>query len=203
MINERQLEDFICKNPEYSLWEGVEVIGRQVSLAHGRLDILAWDGSQTLVIELKARAIQEKDVGQVLRYRRDIESGLDRIGVREYPEDVTLRPKLFNELWTERHGLSTIGRYAISPILIGANIDSKTLAAARGGEILVILWRYESTQNAVSFSRPLDYAGSSFSDSHWNSPYPWWLRLLNERIKKSCEEECWEVSYRKHGVSPR
>lgn len=197
MISERQLEDFICKNPEYSLWEGVEIIGRQVSLAHGRLDILAWDGSQTLVIELKARTIQEKDIGQVLRYRQDIEVELCRIGMREHPADVSLRPKLFNERWTEYHCLSAIGRYSLAPVLIGSGINSKAMTAARGAEAIVILWDYESVEDTLQFHcwrhTPFSLAGLPPRDK----PYPWWVLALNKRIREACEGECWKVAYQR------
>lgn len=184
-ISEKQLEDFICKYPEYSLWQDVEIIGRQITLEHGRLDILAWDG-RVLVIELKARTLEEKDVGQVLRYKRDVEAEFNRFGMNEHPNlgewPHTLRLEAYSQLWSDYYGLSGREDAAVMPILIGTSIDSNTHAAAEGGGIEVIVWKHDAKENVISFSSP-----------KWllwrDGPYPNWCHSLFEQVCKSCAHD--------------
>jgi len=184
-ISEKQLEDFICKHPEYSLWQGVEIIGRQIAVEHGRLDILAWDG-RVLVIELKARALEEKDIGQVLRYRRDVKAEFNRFGFYEHPNSGewphTLRIEAYLDLWSDYYGLSAREDPAVIPILIGTSIDRNTHAATEGAGIDTILWEYNAKQNALSFTA-----------SKWltwkDGPYPDWCYSLFDRIHKLCAHD--------------
>ncbi len=184
-ITEKQLENFICKHPEYSLWQDVEIIGRQITVEHGRLDILAWDG-RVLVIELKARALEEKDVGQVLRYKRDVEAEFNRWGAFEHPNGGewprALRLDAYADLWSHYYGLSQDSEPAVIPVLIGSSIEQNVHAAAEGGGIEVILWKYDRGQNALDFTSPKWLT--------WrDGPYPKWCWTLFDRIHNLCMQE--------------
>lgn len=183
IISEQELEEFICTHPE-ALWDDVEIIGRQVHLRHGILDILAWNGS-ALVIELKAHALQEKDVGQLSRYNFDVKSELLRIGILDHPSSIdtpkTIRWGLLLKAWNERHGLTMEG-VAVQPILIGTSANMSVLAAAEGAGIMVMLWHKDNKNNAFVF----EIVRTEYTDYE---NYPDWCLNLNERIIKACKSE--------------
>jgi len=71
-FRENELEDFLAVHPGSFLEDdSAVVIGRQVALPHGRLDLLIFVDT-LYIIELKARPLIPKDVAQVLRYQLDI-----------------------------------------------------------------------------------------------------------------------------------
>lgn len=80
---ERQLEDYICAHPEVlhrDERESIEILGRQIRVPHGIIDLLVWRNSSWLgrtlhglyLIELKRPRVKEKHVIQLLRYRADL-----------------------------------------------------------------------------------------------------------------------------------
>jgi hypothetical protein len=157
-ITEKQLEDWICQNPEKALWYGTSIIDRQVGLPHGILDVLAYDG-HTLVIELKARKLQERDIGQVLRYTHDVLHGLQQIGRNDCPiadsaysflpdAECTFpsRQAAYEHLhYYHLHGYDSVqpgfyGDVPIIPVLIGTGADESLLAASRAANITVLTW---------------------------------------------------------------
>jgi hypothetical protein len=80
---ERQLEDWIERDPDL-VAEGLEIVGRQVSVEAGRLDLLAVDpGGQYVVIELKSGALYIDAITQALYYAACVatmpEASLERI----------------------------------------------------------------------------------------------------------------------------
>lgn len=181
-ITEKQLEDFICKHPEYMMWEGVEIIDRQVHLPHGVLDILAFDG-RTLVVELKARTIKEKDIGQVLRYTYDVRVEIERFGAFEdsmsYFTLENDRADRFFDLWGEYHGLTLSGHDRIAPVLIGPGITLNAKVAAIGSGIEIIIWKYDDEDSTISCYSPGVFA--------WrDNPYPDWCLEINKRIVAAC-----------------
>lgn len=184
-ISEKQLEDFVCRRPEYMLWEGVEIIDRQVQLPHGILDVLAFDG-RTLVIELKARTIKEKDVGQVLRYTYDVRTEIERLGAFEDPmKYFTLegdKASKFFDLWGEYHGLTLAWDNAITPVLVGPGITLNAKIAAIGAGIEVILWKYDDEDGTISCYLP----GLPIWD---DNPYPGWCIEINKRIVAACQHD--------------
>lgn len=145
-ISERMLEDWICERPREIFWHNLEIIGRQIDLPHGRLDILAWGaGSDVLVIELKARPLQEKDIGQVARYCCDINLALTDIGRAQMPEpktNRTLTEEIFASKWQEYH-TSLSDHPPAKPVLIGSSVDANMLAAAFGVNVSVFVWSYK------------------------------------------------------------
>lgn len=188
IISERELEDFICVHPE-ALWDDIEIIRRQVHLRHGTLDILAWNGA-ALVIELKARALQEKDIGQVLRYTFDIRTGLQRIGTYENPRNdpspLTLSRKFFLRSWDDLHDLTMIRATtcepAVVPILVGTAISEQIMAAAEVAGIQIILWHENVDTGEPEFKHT--------SHLRWNNgSYPNWLVELNHRIHQACKQD--------------
>lgn len=79
--SEKHLEDWIVANPELfgedydedQIYPYVEtIVGRQVRLPSGIADLMGAAGDQFAVVELKAGAIDETCVGQVLRYMGDL-----------------------------------------------------------------------------------------------------------------------------------
>jgi len=147
---ERELEDWICENP-YVLGQNTRIIGRQIALTHGRLDILAicrpHPTQQIKVIELKARELKERDVGQVLRYIADVRgeliAGMGHASNHRcwktisetYTTGDSVRPGDAAACASNRVTSNVRG------VLIGASIDDATLAACAGASLNVSLWR--------------------------------------------------------------
>jgi hypothetical protein len=185
-ISEKMLEDWICENPQYAIGAYTEIIGRQISLPHDRLDILAWEIDRINVIELKARPLKEKDIGQVGRYACDVSHIIARIGTQERPKPEnnvrSLQHTIYEDKWHEYHG--NWEHEPVHPILIGSQIDEQTLAAAAGIGIDIRLWHYDEATNEIIVSFP-----------NYNClcadipPYPNWALRLNELIKVLCVKE--------------
>jgi len=148
-ISERQLEDWIVEH-----WDDVpftgDYIGRQIELPHGRLDLLGFlDVAQ--VIELKARPLKEKDIGQLLRYTGDIKATLqmaydcnDKDRLRSLLQ-TEYQWELVNDILqllaskpTARAGFER----SIAPILIGSSVTESILACAYGANIEVYTWKH-------------------------------------------------------------
>ena len=69
---EKQLEDWIEKDPSL-LQHGLKIVGRQISVEGGRLDLLAIDPMRRwVVIEIKAGPIYSDVIGQVMYYASSI-----------------------------------------------------------------------------------------------------------------------------------
>ena len=69
--SERELEDFVCANPEWLQLPGFRLLGRQVPLPNGWIvDILGMneDTGRMYVLELKAEEANGKALSQVLAY---------------------------------------------------------------------------------------------------------------------------------------
>ena len=65
---ERDLEDYLASNLE-ALEEGLKLVGKQVEVATGRIDLLAEDSHENLVvIELKAGEADSSSLTQLLAY---------------------------------------------------------------------------------------------------------------------------------------
>jgi hypothetical protein len=185
-ISEKMLEDWICEHPEEALWDEVEIIGRQIRLSHGVLDVLAFD-ARTIVIELKARPLKEKDIGQLLRYVHDIKDCLLSIGmaikpVREGP--LTIREELFQTAWYDYHDIAESLIQHIIPVLIGTSADSKVLAAASAVDAEVRLWNYDENEGfRISYPRYLSLV------EEMDTSFPDWLLDLNKRITDCCTHD--------------
>lgn len=147
---EKDLEDAICQNPSL-IDEHARIIHRQLTLAHGRLDLLAWydftwGGTDTTftylqAIELKAGRLQGKDVSQVLRYMSDLEQTIWASEAVHFPMP-TAEPTPEDYLQEAIADIAYRNGF-IKGLLIGAAIDAETLAAANGAGIQVLLWGHD------------------------------------------------------------
>lgn len=135
-VLEKELENYICAHPECLPGGVFEIFGRQVKTPHGVIDILGRDGDNIEIVELKAGALQEKDIGQVLRYVYDIKNILKQIGRSLYPD---LPGGLLREQWDEMFCMSS-DSWIVSPALIGKSASPKILAAAEGAGIVCMKW---------------------------------------------------------------
>jgi len=190
-ISERELEDFICQYPVYSLWEGTEIIGRQITLLHGRLDILAWDGKRTLVIELKVRQLEEEDIGQVLRYTHDVRATLQQTAFLTNSTvrtaDLTPQEKLLSKAWDYYHGMdSGFHELAVKSILIGTDANHKIIAASREADILIRTWKYDNQNDCIIFGSP-EYNKRFFDPDDIDIPE--WACQINAKIRETCRDD--------------
>lgn len=197
-ISERELEDFVCENPEEVFFRGTEIIGRQVKLKHGILDILAWNGEGTYVIELKARPLKEKDIGQVLRYTYDVREGLKQYGFivnlkssnDGHPKTLTERAFWRSWFWYTGWGDESEDVVAIKPVLIGSSVNRGLLAAAEEAGIYVRLWGYDAETDKFNFRFP----GIVFwhDDGRDSLSYPAWAEEIGKRARPLCRQEAQE-----------
>lgn len=189
-MKEKELEDLICQHPRSILSADGIILGRQIPLAHGRLDILAWDYGQTFVIELKVRPLQEKDIGQVLRYTNDVKWHL----LIAFQQAIKGDQCFDLETWRGNayadklmpYANATPGEFpAIQPMLIGPSADSTVLAAAQGADIKVMFWTADETKRQVELS----YAGEhdSLKDAFHSAPL--WASRIVERAQALAWDE--------------
>jgi len=183
-INERMLEDWICQHPNeaFSNWgPDTTIVERQVSLQHGVADILAWNDT-LLIAELKIGQLQEKDIGQLLRYCHDIRTEMQEfcidLDLQTHGESL-MRQDLFYYLYNYLGWGDDQSIQAITPVLIGQSIDEKTLAATEGAGITVLLWNCEEGQFALTVAGALP---------RWSSRSPW-FEHLSTLITQRCQEE--------------
>lgn len=157
--NEASLERYICEHPE-ALHQGLQIVGRQLCLTHGRLDILGWLDVEDVycgrfceawVIELKARALKERDIGQVLRYAHDVSKAIQLA-------DFDMAPPFSrgaSDSWTEderlymevRHRLiwsDSLDENIVTPRLIGTSVDDNVLSAAWSARVSVSTYSWRS-----------------------------------------------------------
>jgi len=157
-VREEVVESFICRHPN-SLRDGrwirnAEIIDRQVTLPHGRLDILAilevlhhtqWLG----VIEVKARRLRERDIGQVLRYKFDVWNAMCSAFDQLYPLNFDWENNSRElRLWENMTSLVEDSG-GIIPILIGSDISWQALAACSGARVDIYLWHHNAEENTM------------------------------------------------------
>lgn len=170
-ISEKQLEDWICEHPE-TVMPDLQIIGRQVPLEHGILDILGTNGMAIYAIELKAGPIKGAHIGQVLRYVHDINRiitdfqfaldgdtsyrgeplpPIDDDMVKFY-ERVTTKPRTLEEqLYFEELEDNFA---SCRPLLIGTSIDPNTQAALEGAHSWLGLWSYDEDKHEIAVTMP-------------------------------------------------
>jgi len=182
-VSERELEDYICTHPNIALGESVEIIGRQIPLRHGRVDLLAWDSDfgTISVIELKARRIIQKDIAQVTRYFYDVWETLHSImvtGLMEYQMSIG-----FSQLWQETFEVSWhgLGDGKMMPVLIGTSIDENTAASAFGAGCQIMIWGHD--RDGIW----LNYAALPIAEKESPRP-PTWARMLGNKALVLCSE---------------
>lgn len=144
MLRERELEMQLC-DCGYLGRDPIDIIGRQVPLLHGILDVLAirtidlgWKETylvrQILAIELKAVPLQEKHIGQVLRYAADLRMLLDYL-VLAHP----CTPKAWDLKWEFFDGAKTHDARGagprIAPVLIAPEISPLLAHTCQGAGI--------------------------------------------------------------------
>jgi hypothetical protein len=192
-ISEKMLEDWLCENPEELF--GMVLLGRQIRLEHGILDILGYrpDIRRPVCIELKARPLKEKDIGQVLRYAYDVDNlmrgGWSRLErgsdtwLTKWDHNIMDRmfggdPENYRDEIFERLFYDEWVNHC-SPTLIGAGVNDSVYAAARSAGIVVLVWSFEDGV----FTFDLD-------DRKLPEPYfPEWLRqMLHLHIEATAKE---------------
>jgi len=106
---ERDLENYLANNLEI-LEKGLKLVGRQVEVATGRVDLLAEDSEGNLVvIELKAREASDSSLTQLLAYIsaiREREKGRNVRGIlvaHVFPEKVIYATRLMPYVKLKRY----------------------------------------------------------------------------------------------------
>lgn len=119
--SERALETYICLVPD-SIMQDLKIIGRQIVLPSGRLDILGFTPDGTLwIFELKLDTLDNDALLQVLRYRADIE----RIG---------------SSILKDVVGHDSASSPAVNCVLVGYDCDEQTKDIAKSLGVLVIYY---------------------------------------------------------------
>ena len=204
-ISERELEDWICEHwddegSEYPVPFSGALIGRQVQVEHGIIDLLSVGMGTTRVIELKKGTLKESDIGQVLRYSWDIKwmlqclaryyNPLDLAGIPDHLIDLTKQFFLYfhckDEPWTvtEPGICSHVGYENVQPVLIGKSANLKLLSAAEAARVKVYTWEYLESEKAFSFR--WQYSHDMF---YRIGRFPSWAILLTEHIREDSREE--------------
>lgn len=179
-ISEQQLEQYIVDHPGALKGDGAKVIGRQVPLPHGRLDLLIYRDGFTYVVELKARPLKERDIGQVCRYQSDIVQVMQAIGLREAWDSILNNEESppgreMHDTFIEWATNWNIDSRGIRPYLVGPAVTEKVAAAAWGAGVGLIIWRAEPLPIFTAVKRP---------EPMFNIPheFPWWAEDLCDEI---------------------
>jgi hypothetical protein len=179
-IYEAQLEDYIEQYPDALLVE--KIVARQAALPHGFADLIAFNGDQLFVIELKVVPLQEADVGQVLRYTYDVREAVydlarqwadNAVGVPPLPPDLRYQMAFLARLRTLL--MYDYDPYYIQPVLVGPSIEPKVLAAMHGAGGLVWLWKQKTRGKGFLFEAIQPRSKSLFAQ---DSGPPSWVRDL-------------------------
>jgi len=188
-MNEHELEDWICRNWDSTPWSYGTLVGRQLTMKHGRCDILAVLDVPT-VIELKAVEIKEKHIGQVLRYRFDLICILKAIlqnSICDYKMHLADR-NIYEEILPFVEEIfqvrPTIANYSkAGAALVGRNIDNKTLAAAISASIAIHIWRPSQKGIELESMRMRDQWDTDWPTEHYQS----WMSRLQHASFESCK----------------
>jgi Holliday junction resolvase-like predicted endonuclease len=147
---EKDLEDWIENDPSL-LQCGLRIVGRQVGVEGGRLDLLALDPlGRWVVIELKAGSMFSDVIGQTMYYASSI---------AKMPYE-QLRNKI--EAYLTPKGVE------LSSVLDELRINEKTLRSQDQREVLMILVGAGSSEGLRG---TLDY----FSTKIWFSRFPYFF----------------------------
>ena len=83
---EKQLENYIVDHIGDGIFSGfgnqITIVGRQVQLPHGIVDLLLFNGESFWVTELKAVSVKPRDYTQVMRYTQDIKEIIANLGTK-------------------------------------------------------------------------------------------------------------------------
>ena len=214
-ISEGKIEDSVCNYPNVWLGDYVEIIGRQIQLPHGVLDVLAYGDLQAYVIELKARKIRGADISQVLKYCYDVSEYLQTHYVNDVPGpdnyDPDPRgnrgtPPFFANYsnWTTAYLSSLLAQQfdwgifydmaaydyrcdVIKPVLVGTDIDESILAAASAAKIEIIIWNLNSETGRIEVEHKSGWQTIG-PEPYWERSGCEWLRKLTTRIIRASVE---------------
>lgn len=196
-ISEKELEDWFYKNPE-ALYDGLEIIDRQVVLSSGRLDLLAYNQG-VFIIELKAGQILRQHIEQILRYKRDITAVLTHVCLDNSPVepgfcDYTLESMeavYYHIDYYYAHGWKYYEQYLDyagihpdykmrSPItaLVGTSVDDKVRVAAQAGGIKILLWKFDKESCGIQVDHQI------FHPEFTYIPHPRWATEISKRIER-------------------
>ena len=89
--SEKELEDYICENPQClhdamseifgGACDPIQIVGRQVPSAYGIMDLLVHVDGRLVIVELKATRAGDGAVGQLARYRENIINVCDKFSL--------------------------------------------------------------------------------------------------------------------------
>jgi len=143
-MKEQDLETRFCETAW--LRGPIEIVGRQVSLLNGILDVLAMqpvlikfpsgisrETTRILAIELKAVPLHEKHLGQLLRYVTDLRMFLDYLAMIHptSPEPGTLRWEAF----CQGNPQAGAGISRIVPVLVSPQVSTLLAHTCSGAGI--------------------------------------------------------------------
>lgn len=129
-MSERDTEDWLVAHPG-EFGEGAEIVGRQVSVAHGRIDLLVCTvyacSADIEVVELKDCVAKERDVSQVARYCYDVRNDLEAYILYHYQTC----PRAERNTSPYAAALDQIRRTSSgpTPVIIAPDISDNALAA--------------------------------------------------------------------------
>lgn len=182
-VSEKQLEDWIVEHPD-KLQEGIEIVGRQICLPHGRLDLLGWNNA-VQVIELKVYPLKARDIAQVLRYIYDVKAT-----IRQATENLEhldeLSPKqqawamAIKNLRNKTHGM-----------IVVTDASHDLVAAADAADIMVKQWwigeddRIHISSDGLSFLQRLTPAIQSLVFAEEYRQYSWVNLILSRMCRWS------------------
>jgi len=187
-VVEKELEDYVCAHITDVLDEYAVFIARQVPLVHGRLDILACDGSSVYVIELKVKPLKEKDVGQVLRYTADVEKAVGTVVyslIGKMTKTITC-PSLMDKIWFDKLGKlidASNDKPLMQPMLVGPSVDETVIAAASGGRVRIQTYTEEA--GGIAFESAYNHETSS----HYSLHRPNWAYQIADLLLTEVKEE--------------
>lgn len=160
------------------------LVGRQISLPHGRVDILAWN-YQPVVIELKTRPIKPKDICQVLRYMADIEMIL----THSYLDNALTEsiPYVSDRYGRERDHAFCVYDYKFTNVMgwiIGTSVSDDVLAALEIENVYGAIWDQEP-DGAFRFT-PITLDAFEYD---YPREHPDWVRQIFDMANGEIGEE--------------
>jgi len=191
-MNERELETWLCEHP-YVLDEYLYITGRQVSLPHGRLDLMGlvqhgqW-GQSIWVIELKARELKQRDVGQLLRYIADVRFEMMRVRSTwstRFASEIEGHMGTVKPINVLTKSVRTMTRQ-IKGILIGRSVDDRVLTPATGGDIEVATWKERDGAIQIDWANAWDTGGLYYD--LYDAPHPHWAVFLFNECVAFCKQ---------------
>lgn len=156
---EHDLENFICEhpnvlNPVQSSVFDYKIIGRQVKLPHGILDLLVlcqYEGypKHILVVELKNGPISDSAISQVMRYCYDVRMIVNR-AVEQLPFDYDSCGRNEFDMMRQCESIELPDKL-VRPVLVGTYIAANLLEACGAAGIDALTYNIADDTVRISF----------------------------------------------------